>query len=847
MNRSAAEYPIEELYPELRRQIPTHRRFILKSPTGSGKSTQLPPFLLDSGLVPSGQIIVLQPRRLPTRMLARRIAEERNQPLGKEVGFQIRFQRVASEQTRILFITEGILLRKMEDDPTLKDVGAILFDEFHERHLYSDVSLALALECQKTHRPDLLIGVLSATLDIQFLEAILSPCALFESDGRTFPVTIQYAANSAAVKDKPIWEHAAWHCHRLMEMHPSGDVLIFMPGSFEIVRTLKALEGFANTRDAACFALYGELAPEKQDEAVRPNTRRKIIVSTNVAETSLTIPGIEIVIDSGLAKIASFDPHRGINTLLTQKISQASAEQRAGRAGRTAPGHCLRLWSEREHIHRPMRLAAEIHRLDLSEIVLRLSALGQDPETFNWIEPPPPLSLSKANDLLAHLGACVPKSNTLTAIGRAMVAFPTHPRLARILIEAAQLRCLRPITLILGLMEGRELLLPLQGHRAAEREHWIEGYLLEGADIFWQLAAFQWAAQQHFDYGFCAEWGIHHQACRQAASVADQLFSISLQQALEPESEQSSYASADLRRCLLMGYADQVCRRPDPAVRRCLLSNGTSAEISKDSHLRAPLFVSCDIEERENARGVNIQLGMNVAIERGWLETLFSERFQSKSRSFFDATERRICAFNEIYYDQLLIEQIPSQLPDLESAAAILATEVESGRLVLKHWNEDADRWIYRSRYLARFFPELGILPITDDDKHFLLQQICHGAFSYKDIKDRPVLPMLHQWVSEAQLPLFESHAPLRLTLENGATVRLRYEQDGSVVLSAKIQSLYDLKNVQIMQRVTPKFELLAPNQRPIQITDDLEGFWSRSYPEIKKQLKGRYPKHEWR
>ena len=350
-----ADLPIYEVRADLATAVRTARRFILSAPTGSGKSTQVPQMLLDDGLCGKGQIVVLQPRRMAARMLARRVAQERGVKLGSEVGYQVRLEGAQSADTRILFVTEGLLLRQMLSEPKLPGIAAILFDEFHERHLYGDVTLAKAVALQQSERPDLVLGVMSATLEVESLRRFLDPCPLVESQGRTFPVDLRYAAAPRAVADQPVWTQAAWHCAKLAEEFSDGDILVFMPGGFEIRKTLEALQAHRSTRECSCLPLYGELPPEQQDAAVAEGNERKIIVATNIAETSLTIPGVRIVVDAGLARIPDYDPRRGIDTLLVRPISRASADQRAGRAGRTTAGLCLRMWGEREHQHRPER------------------------------------------------------------------------------------------------------------------------------------------------------------------------------------------------------------------------------------------------------------------------------------------------------------------------------------------------------------------------------------------------------------------------------------------------------------------------------------------------------------
>ncbi|MDQ3414918.1 MAG: DEAD/DEAH box helicase, partial [Verrucomicrobiota bacterium] len=399
------DLPIYELENEIVRSLGARPRLILQAPTGSGKSTQVPQMLLDRGLLGEGEVVVLQPRRIATRMLARRVAAERKGRLGDEVGYQIRFEKVASRQTRIRFVTEGILLRQLLQDPELRGVAAILFDEFHERHLYGDITLARTLQLQETTRPDLKLVVMSATLESDKLGKYLAPCPILTSSGRMHPVAIEYLTKPVRGENYPIWDLGTDELERLAAQ-TEGDVLIFMPGRYEITRTIAALGASRVSDRFIALPLYSELPPAEQDAALAPAAKRKVIVATNVAETSLTIDGVRVVIDSGLARIARFDPRRGINTLFIEKISRASADQRAGRAGRTAPGHCLRLWTESEHLERAVQELPEVKRLDLAEVVLTLKGSGiEDIAGFRWLEPPEPKALENAQQLLTDLGA----------------------------------------------------------------------------------------------------------------------------------------------------------------------------------------------------------------------------------------------------------------------------------------------------------------------------------------------------------------------------------------------------------------------------------------------------------
>src|SRR2546426_3590198 len=417
--------PIYAIADNLVETCATQSRLILTAPTGSGKSTQVPQILRDRGLLGDGAVVVLQPRRLAARLLAARVAEERGCPLGAEVGYQVRLDGKLSAATRILYVTEGILLRRLLTSPYLDGVSALLFDEFHERHVYGDITLARARMLQETTRPDLKLVVMSATLDTGLVHAYLAPCPVLSTSGRLYPVEVEYLARPVDARRQPIWDTAATAFDQLVRAGVDGDVLVFMPGAYEIMRTIDAIGNLTAARGWTLLPLYGELSPAEQDRAVRPTSGRKVVVATNVAETSITIDGVRAVIDSGLARVARFDPHRGINTLYIEPISQAAADQRAGRAGRTAPGRCLHLWTAQEHRGRVAHTVPEIRRIDLAEMLLVLKAQGiDDAPAFPWLEAPEEVSIARAEQLLRDLEAVDPATGRITAMGQRMGSFP---------------------------------------------------------------------------------------------------------------------------------------------------------------------------------------------------------------------------------------------------------------------------------------------------------------------------------------------------------------------------------------------------------------------------------------
>ena len=860
------ELPIYELEAAVVATLRDAGRLIVQAPTGSGKSTQIPQMLLNHGLLGAqGEVVVLQPRRLAARMLAKRVAEEVGSKLGETVGYQIRLESRVSEQTRIRFVTEGILLRQMSFDTALRGVSAIVFDEFHERHLYGDISLARAVQIQQTIRPDLKLIVMSATLDAGMLKNYLAPCQVLVSQGRSFPVRIEYLPKSVNFESDPVWEVAARECERVAG-ESTGDLLVFMPGAYEISRTVQAIQGGRALRDFVCFPLHGELPPEQQDRAVARYDARKIIVSTNVAETSLTIDGVTTVIDCGLARMARFDPHRGINTLLIEKISAASADQRAGRAGRTAPGVCVRLWTEREHGNRAPQGLPEVKRLDLSEVVLTLKASGiDDVANFPWLEKPDAVGLVRAENLLADLGALKvapvlerrsdddagqrPALLRITDIGRKMLRFPVHPRYARMLLAAEERGCVRPVALMAALTQGRNFLLrgvPREVEKAREdtlgEEH--------ESDFFLLMRAWRFADQANFSLDACRRLGIHAQGARQVGPLFEQFLEIAAKEGLDVGERRIDGAA--VRKCVLAGFSDQLARRLDAGTLRCELVHGRRGVLARESGIQqAKLLVAAEISEIGRGDGeVNTLLTLATAIDEAWLKEIFPDDYREVRGVTYDESIKRVVARRERRFRDLVLEaKVSSDEAPHNEAAALLTKEVVAGRLKLEAWDEGVEQWILRVNRMAEWFPELEVNPITDADRATLIEQICYGEHGYRDIKDKPVMPVLKDWLTAEQLAVIDDYLPEKLTMGNGRKSRLTYNKEGPPILSARIQELYGIEGKFTLGhgRVPVKFEILAPNQRPIQVTDDLANFWREQYPKVKAELSRRYPRHEWR
>jgi ATP-dependent helicase HrpB len=838
------DLPIFELESQLAPAFAGSPRLVVEAPTGSGKSTQIPQMLLDQGLAGDGEIVVLQPRRLPARMLAARVAQERGCRLGAEVGYQIRLERAASDRTRIRFVTEGILLRQMLADPGLRGVGAIVFDEFHERHLYGDISLARALDLQAKHRPDLRLIVMSATLDSAALESYLAPCTVLASAGRAFPVAIEYLERSPG--DTAPWDAAADAFERLAA-RAEGDVLIFMPGVHEIHRTLQALRGLSAARGCDIFPLHGELPAAEQDAAVARCARRKIIVSTNVAETSLTIDGVRVVIDSGLARMARYDPFRGINTLLVERISRASADQRAGRAGRTAPGICLRLWTEREHFDRPAQELPEVRRLDLSEVVLTLKAGGvEDVAAFRWLELPDARSLERALTLLGDLGA-LDASGAITPLGRRMLAFPVHPRYARMLLAAADYGCVASAARIAALTQGRPLLRRAEGRAMeAQREEQLAG--ARDSDFAVLMRALKIAEQGRFQPQACEALGIHAGAAREAAALAAQFLRIAEDEGLCPED--TTPTPEALARCVLAGFPDHVAMRLDRGTLRCAMVHGRRGVLARESVVDdSPLLVAAEVREISRRGEVETLLSLATAIREEWLHELFPGAFREETTVAFDSLQKRVAARRATRFHDLVLRSKESDDVPRDAAAALLAEQVLSGAHPLAQWNHDVEQWIARLDFLAATFPEWALPPLGAEDRRVLIEQICFGATSIREMKDRPVWPVVKSWLSPAQQSLIDEHAPERFELPNGRKAKITYAPGQPPTVAARIQDLYGVEgDLRIAGgRIPLVIQVLAPNYRPVQITSSLANFWRESYPRLKQELQRKYPKHQWR
>lgn len=689
--------PIHDLRTQLSHMWREQASLVLVAPTGSGKTTQVPQMLLADGIVGEKLIVVLQPRRVAARSVAVRVAFEMNCAVGDIVGYQVRFDERLGPRTRIAYVTEGILLRWLQNDPLLSHVGAVLFDEFHERNLMSDVALALCRRVQ-TRRPDLRLIVMSATLEAEPVAQYLG-CPILESAGRSFPVEVRYQEWD---DDRPVAERAAAETLRLLHdtggSDPAaGDVLVFLPGMGEIQRTLDEIRIAWRGDPLALLMLHGDLAPREQDRVFAPSELRRVIAATNVAETSLTIPGIRFVVDGGLARVARHDPARGLDTLHVEPISQASADQRAGRAGRIAPGVCLRLWSRQNHAARPLRNTPEVQRTELASTVLLLHSLGvQSVADFDFLDKPDARRIAAAELLLENLGAL--HEGTITDAGRRMLLIPAHPRYARMLLEAESCGCVREIALLAALVGGRDLLLRL--HPRDERDRIARrnrSSLLKrhdsGSDFFLYARSFEHAERCGFDGRKCAEFGVHAHVAREVAQTRAQLLALCDEAGLPldpPAALTPETLTQAVARCHLAGFIDHLAVRTSSGSSEFDLAHGRRAELADESVTgNNALIVASELREISNRDGSHwTMLRFASAVQADWVRQLAPRGLSTQVDHVFDRLHKRVVAGRVLRFHDLVLagERIAELDPQI--AAAILAEEVLGEPTRLPQWDK---------------------------------------------------------------------------------------------------------------------------------------------------------------
>ena len=765
---------MDAILPEILACLQHTPNLVIEAPPGTGKTTRVPPTLLS---LVSGGVIVLEPRRIAARMAARRVAWELGEEVGETVGYQVRFEERVSPRTRLRFVTEGILTRRLLTDPTLKGIDAIVLDEFHERHLDSDLALALLKRLQRT-RPEIRIIVMSATLDAAPIARYLEDCPILRSEGQLFELSVRHLPYSPeplhvqtrkAVELLSIWQH-------------SGNILVFLPGIAEIRRTMRECETIARQAHLLVLPLHGDLSPAEQDRAVLPSAERKLILATNVAESSVTVEGVTAVIDTGLARIATYSPWTGLPTLQVGRVSKASATQRAGRAGRTGPGQVIRLYSEEDYLLRPEHDPPEIARADLSQLLLSIRAMKiAHLNDLDWLDAPPIENVEIAELLLDRIGA---NGDTSGGMVQRLTRFPLPPRLSRIIIEAldrgvGEDGCLAAAMLGLGARsEKNDLLVAMdlpQDHRL--RQH------------------------------------------------TEQL----LRMARPPK--QARHDDEALLLSLLVGFPDRVARRR--IGNQVQLSTGIFAEVTGEMP-RYEFMLAIDAENRkENPLPL---IRMTARIEPEWLLELFPDYIEERLSVVWNRTTERVERLSALLYDKLVIEESRGAAPEDQAAELLAQKAFEVG---IDHFVEKAS--------LEYFLARLTFAGFESPNLQDTLRELCLGLQSFGDLKNvsKNFIPLLEQ---KSNTKLLNEIAPLSVRLKNGRQIKVHYEEGRPPWISSRLQDFFGMQDTpKIGPNKTPLvIHLLAPNHRAVQTTTHLAGFWKSLYPQVRRELMRRYPRHEW-
>lgn len=845
MGRPAlAALPIDPLLPGIVASLRARGAVVIEAPPGAGKTTRVPPALLDAGFAQRGEIVVLQPRRLPARLAAERVASERGERTGETVGYTVRFAEEAGPHTRIRFVTEGILLRRLLSEPKLPGVEVVILDEFHERHLSSDLAMALLRRLQRRERPDLGLVAMSATLDAEPVCEFLGDCPLVRSEGRLFEVLLEHLSQPDA---RPLAEQVASAVRRLCQEGLDGDVLVFLPGATEIRRAAEKLAALAETRDLLLLPLHGDLPPAEQRRAVEPASRRKVILSTNVAETSVTIDGVVAVIDSGLARIASHSPWSGLPVLAVSKISQASAVQRAGRAGRTQPGRALRLYTQHDFDSRRSHEIPEIARLDLGEALLTLAALGvRDGEGFEWFERPAAPALQAAHDLLRRLGA-LDGQRRLTDTGRQMLRFPVHPRLGRLIVEGERRGVGEDAAALAALVaegdisDSARTRFGGQGPRAGAPE---------GADLLERLDRFQQARAARFDRERLRGLGVDARAAEQAEMARRQLAAAlrrdgPAKQRTEPDAVDEALAMATLA-----AFPDRVMRRRSPGSSEALLASGGVADVGAQPP--DDLLCAVDVEERTGAaarrdgRAVCVRLAVGIRPE--WLLDLAPDELTERDELQWSADRQRVERWSRLLCGAIALEESRQPAPPSAEASRLLAdAALANGRSGQEHADAPAGLQA-KLEVLRQAFPEAGVPALDAQAWKAMVVAACEGITSLAELHASPIED---RWL--ASLPasvarLLREEVPERIRLAGGRMVPLHYQTGQTPWIESRLQDFFGMPaGPSICRgRVPLTLHLLAPNQRAVQVTCDLANFWRQHYPSIRRELCRRYPRHPW-
>ncbi len=831
---STPPLPIDAVLPDLAATLGRGTSAVLQAPPGAGKTTGVPLALLGASWLTGQKIIILEPRRLATRAAARRMAQLLGQGVGGTVGFRVRGETRVSRATRIEVVTEGILTRMLQGDPSLEGVGLVIFDEFHERSLDADLALALTLETRDVLRPDLRVLVMSATLDGAGVAGLLGGAPVITSEGRAYPVDTRYVERRGELRV----EDAAASVVRRALSSDEGDVLVFLPGAGEIRRACDLLVGGALPPRTHVRPLHGTLSPAEQDDAILPSApgERKVVLATSIAETSLTIEGVRIVIDGGLSRVPRFSPRTGMTSLETVRVSRASADQRRGRAGRVAPGVCYRLWGEHEQHHLVAHSSPEILEADLAPLALELAAFGvDDPAALRWLDEPPSAAYAQARELLVELGALEAVSESapdgrITPRGRRMAGLPLHPRLAHMVVEAETLGALPLACDLAALLSERD---PIQGSPASPPDSDIESRLALLRGRGHALPPGQTASGD-------ALRRIRAESARLLAALGG---ARTRETKLEAVADDTSAAAL----LLAFAYPDRIGQLRAPRSGRFLLRNGNGAALSGAQSLSDSAYI---VAAELDGRRPESRIFLAARVDLMEIERHFADQITLDREISWDVREGAVVARERERLGAIVLAERPLRDPDPDAVRAVLLDGIRQAGLDALPWSDGARSVRQRLAFLrgvAASWPDVSDSTLTETLGTWLGPYL-GSARSLRDVGRIDLAGALLATLSSDKRASLEELAPTHIVVPSGSRIPIDYADPAAPVLAVRLQEMFGLADTPRIARgaVPLTVHLLSPAQRPVQVTRDLAGFWRTSYFDVRKEMRGRYPKHYW-
>jgi ATP-dependent helicase HrpB len=842
--------PIDEHLEPIAKALRTEQVLVLEATAGAGKTTRVPRFLVESGLLGDRTVVVSEPRRIAAKLAANFVATELGEAVGKRVGYTVRFEDVSSGATRIRYVTAGVLLRQLLDaraldllrqetcpatPARLSNIGAIVLDEFHERQLETDQSLAL-LKSLLDRGLDLKLIVMSATLDADRLVAFLGGCPRIRSEGRNYPLSIEHTEGS---DDRPLEKRVMSAVKSALGEQAEGHVLVFLPTVRDIEKSVELLREKAESLGVDVLSLHGEMPLAEQARAVAPSERRKVVLATNVAESSVTVPGVTAVIDSGLARLSSYTQWSGRKELRVAEISRASAIQRAGRAGRTAPGRVYRLFTKGSFQSRREQDLPEVQRADLSDAWLGLyGARLSQPERLAWMDAPPIQAVDAAKALLVKLGA-IEDDGKLTRIGERMLRFGIHPRHARIIVAGEDLDVAPDACLAAALLGERDI------QRRSERQ--AEVLARSDSDLLQRIDDFREAEHARFAAHKLTRMGLDRGAVTSVDRAYKKLLGLAR---AKDRVEGTRDEDTRLLQALLSGFPDRVARRRKPEQRDLILASGATAKLSPRSVVhRAPLLIALDLESRstQDARSEAV-VSLASAIEPEWLLDGHAHLLESTQSFEWNETKSQVDVTSRIACGSVILEESRKRASGSDEATRLLARALRGQKA--RFWGDAnlIETFCARIKLVAEAFPDAGLPAFDLGNEEELLASACVGLTGFDEVEDVDWTALFVSHLGPRQQRLLAEHAPLSIDLAGGRRLKINYQQGARPWVSSRLQDFFGLKKGPAIcaGRVPLTLHLLAPNQRAVQVTTDLDGFWRQHYPPLRRELMRRYPRHAW-